>query len=134
MKLSSSQNRALSQLALLCITSLIASHDAAARPKLESTCGGGMPIAFVRACDAHAHQGYVPLRRQLSDGSCMNMCCQQDANGNISCVSDPNQIVGRSGVSTLAAQPGVTTLAPPSKTPSTKAPATAAPGVLPNSK
>jgi hypothetical protein len=125
--------RTLSVVAALCGTLLYATHDATARPKLESTCGGGMPIAFVRACDAHAHQGYVPLRRQLSDGSCMNMCCQQDANGNISCVSDPNQIVGRTAASVPVKQPVANALASPNKPPVQKAP-TAPSGVLPNSK
>jgi hypothetical protein len=104
-----------------------------ARPVLESNCGGGIALSFVRACDAHSLQGYRPLRRQLDDGSCINMCCQQDANGNFSCVSDPSTIVSRVGGVPIKA--GATSVeATPVKSPAPRTTTPAAPGVLPNSK
>jgi hypothetical protein len=130
-----SQNPTTAHVAALSVMSILMLMSSVihSRPKLESTCSGGIPIAFARACDSHAAQGYVPLRRQLSDGSCMNMCCQQDPNGNISCVSDPNSIPSKASTPRAVLQPGVGTVAPQPRTP-VKALTAPVPGVLPNTK
>jgi hypothetical protein len=93
------------------LSALIAMCNVSARPTLESTCGGGIPIDFVRKCDKHADKGYVPLRRQMG-GSCLSMCCQQDTNGGIVCTSDPDSIIERAGIPGKSIQPAASAVTP----------------------